>query len=384
MTPEDLIKQILVQQPQTSRDQILQKLEVARAKTGGLITDTTLLRIIARELGVDVTPEPPKPNNNFPLSKLVSGIGNVTITARVISVSDVRTFEGAKPGKFASVTLLDHDTVVRAVLWNDHAALVETGALKAGRIVRFYHCYTKEGCDGNVELHVSSKSRIEINPQDIKDEDYPLSIANCADKICDISPRKYVALKGTVKQFLSKTVFPRQDLPEGTVIRFKLEDKTGEVVVVAWNEKATEVESLLKPNAEVHLINGRVKSGSNGEAEVHVDRETCIEVVPPKIQWTKIANLETLLGSVNVEAEVASLPVTKEVTTAQGEKVNLTTLELRDETGMIRFVAWRRHSQTVTSLMVGEKVRLIDVFVRKAPDGRKELLTKNATEITRL
>ncbi|MCX8150016.1 MAG: OB-fold nucleic acid binding domain-containing protein [Candidatus Bathyarchaeota archaeon] len=383
MTPEDLIQQILSKHTQTSRDQLLQKLDVARAKTGGLIADTTLLRMIARELGVDVSQEPPKPNNNFPLSKLVPGLNNVTVTARVIAVSNVHTFEGAKPGKFASVTLIDHDTVTRAVLWNEKADMIETGKLKSGQIARFSHCYTKEDHDGNVELHLSGKSHIEPDPPDVNDEDYPLFLDTHTEKICNVAANKHVALKGTVKQVLSKSVFTRQDQTEGTALRFKLADSTGEIVVVAWNEKAQELEPLLKPNADVHLIHGRVKNGSNGETEVHLDRDTRVDITHPKPQFTKLANLEELLGSVNVEAEVASLPITKEVKTTQGEKVGLTTLDLKDETGTIRFTAWRQHSQTTKDLLVGEKVCLLNVFVRKGLDGKKELSTKNSTEIIR-
>lgn len=384
MVPEDIIQQILSQHLQTSREQIMEKLDAAREKTGGLIADATLLRVIAREFGVDVSQEAPKPDHKFPLSKLVSGLNNVTITARVIAVSPVRTFEGARSGKFASVTLMDKSAVVRAVLWNEKVDPIEAGELQTGKIVRFSHGYTKDDRDGKVELHVSSKSRVEINPPDVKEADYPKSIDNFGEKIQDVSNLKCVNLKGSVKQVYSKSTFSRQDQTEGTVLRFKLVDATGEVVVVVWNEKAVELEPLLKPNVEVQLVGGRVKVGSSGETEVHVDSATCFEVVAAQKQLTKIASLEEFLGSVNVAGEVASLPTTKEVTTANGEKVNLTTFELKDETGVIGFSAWRQHAQTASALLMGEKVLLENVYVRKGFEGKKELSTKAATVIARV
>ncbi len=383
MTPEDLIQQILTQNSQTSREQIIEKLDAAREKTGGLIADITLLRLIAREFGVEVTQETSKPDHQFPISKLVSGIHNVTITARVIAVSPVRTFEGAKPGKFASVTIMDKHGIVRAVLWNENADPIEAGELGVGQIVRFSHGYTKEDRDGKVELHLSRKSRVEINPPDAKAADYPTSIGAFGEKIQDITNQKSISLKGTLKQVFSKSNFTRQDQTEGTVLRFKLADATGEVTVVAWNEKAQELEQLLKPNVEVQLVNGRVKAGSNGETEVHIDSATYVEVAAAQKQLTKIANLEELLGTVNVEAEVASLPVTKEVKTANGEKVSLTTLELKDDTGTIGFSAWRQHAQTASALLMGEKISVENVYVRKGYDGKRELSTKAASEIKR-
>jgi ssDNA-binding replication factor A large subunit len=383
MTPEELIQQILTQSSQTSRDKIIEKLGAAREKTGGLIADTTLLRLIAREFGVEVTQETPKPEHQFPISKLVSGIHNVTITARVIAVSPVRTFEGAKPGKFASVTIMDKHGIVRAVLWNENADPIEAGALQVGQIVCFSHGYTKEDRDGKVELHLSRKSRVEINPPGAKAEDYPTSIGAFGEKIQDITDQKSINLKGTLKQVFSKSNFTRQDQTEGTVLRFKLADNTGEVTVVAWNEKAQELDSLLQPNVEVQLVNGRVKAGSNGETEVHIDSATYVEVSEAQKQLTKIANLEEILGTVNVEAEVASLPVTKEVKTANGEKINLTNFELKDNTGTIGFSAWRQHAQTASTLLMGEKIFVANVYVRKGFDGKKELSTKTATEIKR-
>jgi hypothetical protein len=49
-------------------------------------------------------------------------------------------------------------------------------------------------------------------------------------------------------------------------------------MVVVWNEKAEQVEAILKRDAEVHLVNARVKAVSSGGFEVHVDAATYIGV----------------------------------------------------------------------------------------------------------
>ena len=384
MTPEEIIQLILSQRPEAKRETLLDKLCVAKEKTGGLIADTTLLRVIAAEFDVEITKET-KHDHKLSIGHLVSGLNNVTVTGRVIAVMPVKTFEGAKPGKFASTTIMDKDGVVRVVLWNEHANVVESGDLRTGQIVRFSHGYTKEDRDGKTELHASSKSKVEINPENVKPQDYPSGIGKFATKIKDmVKTDKCVNLKGTVKQVFSSSTFTKQDQTAGTVVRFVLADETGDVSVVVWNEKAVEAEKTLQKNAEVQLVNGRVKTGLNGEAEIHVDTSACMEVFAAPKQLTKISLLDENLDGVNVEGEVATLPTTKEITTSKAETVMLTSFELKDETGTVWVSAWRQHAKTASVLMMGEKIRVENAYVKKGYEGKRELTTKAASNLTRV
>lgn len=384
MSTEEIIQLILSQRPEAKREALLEKLCAAKEKTGGLIADTTLLRVIAAEFDVEITKET-KQDHKLSIGHLVSGLNNVTVTGRVIAVTPVKTFEGAKPGKFASATIMDKGGVVRVVLWNEHANVVELGDLKTGQLVRFSHGYTKEDRDGKTELHASSKSKVEINPENVKPQDYPSNIGKFATKIKDIAKAdKCVNLKGTVKQVWSLSTFTKQDQTTGTVVHFVFSDETGDVPVVVWNEKAVEVEKTLQKNAEVQLVNGRVKTGLNGEVEIHVDTSACMEVFASPKQLTKIALLDENLDDVNVEGEVATLPATKEVTTSKAETVMLTSFELKDETGAVWVSAWRQHAKTASALIRGDKIRLENVYVKKGYEGKKEVTTKAASNLTRV
>jgi DNA polymerase III alpha subunit len=59
-------------------------------------------------------------------------------------------------------------------------------------------------------------------------------------------------------------------------MRFTLADETGEIPVVVWNEKAEELEKNLKINANLQLVNAKVKENANGKLEAHVDSYTCV------------------------------------------------------------------------------------------------------------
>jgi ssDNA-binding replication factor A large subunit len=251
MTPDTVIQQILEKKPEIEREQILSRLSVARNMTGGLIADVSLLRMIAAELGVEIASEEGTFTHRLSLGHLVSGLNNATVIGRVVAVYPIKTFEGAKPGKFGSVSIADNDGIVRVILWNEKTSVVESGELKVGQIVKFAHGYTKADKFGSPELHIGERSQVELNPQNIKSEDYP-SISKFATKIKQLNlEQKSVHVEGKVKEVFGSSSFTRSDQTPGKVLRIKVGDETGEVTVIFWNEKAEEIESKVKRNAQL-------------------------------------------------------------------------------------------------------------------------------------
>jgi ssDNA-binding replication factor A large subunit len=383
VTAETVIQQILEKKPEIGKEQVLSRLSVARNMTGGLIADVSLLRMIAAELGVEVANDDGVFMHRLSLGHVVAGLNNATVTGRVVAIYPVKTFEGVKSGKLASVTIADNDGVIRVVLWNGQADVVESGTLKVGQIVKFMHGYTKADRFGTPELHVGERSQFEINPENAREEDYP-SISNLVVKIRDVTlEHRCVNLEGTVKDVYASSTFTRSDQTAGKVLRAKVADDTGELVVVFWNEKAEEAEPKLKRGSHIQVVNGRVKPSQNGAIEVHVDSGTYVNLSEVPKNVVKIGCLTESSSDVYVEGEVASLPVTREVKTSKGEMVKLSSFDLKDETGEIRVTAWREHSETAASLMMGEKIVLENLYVKIGYNGKLELSTRSATVITR-
>lgn len=278
MESEEIIQQILSRNPEVSRKQILETLESEKNKTAGLIEDTTLLRLIAARHGVQI-----QQNKSFDqrmsISRLIPGLNDVTVVGRVVGVSQPRTFEGKKPGKFANLMIIDEESIIRVILWNDKANSIESGNLKVGQMVRFVHGYTREDRSGKPELHIGEKSEIKFDSEDEKGKAKHF-VCKFATKIKDITrPQNNIHLQGTVKRLFPAKNFTRNDNSEGKVLRFHLADETGEIAVVGWNEKAEELEKTLRLNSNIQLINARTKATQNGQYEIHVDQYTYVEVL---------------------------------------------------------------------------------------------------------
>ncbi|MCW4001175.1 MAG: OB-fold nucleic acid binding domain-containing protein [Candidatus Bathyarchaeota archaeon] len=275
MTTQDLIAEIAAKNPQLTPSVILERLEAERRRCDGLLGDETLLRLIAAKSEVTVQQNHFQNSNVLSSERLFSGLYDVTVAGRLIAVFPAKTFQGQeKSGKFATLMLADEAGLLRVVLWNEQAELVERGELKSGQALRLLHGYTRQDRYGKVELHMGVKSQIEIQPHDSSAP----SIERFTAKIGDLTAGSgSVHLLGAVKAVYSKSSFPRGSDGDGVVLRLALRDESGEAVVVVWNEKVEEIERVLRDSPRLLLVNARVKEAKNGAFEVHVDSGTAIQ-----------------------------------------------------------------------------------------------------------
>ncbi len=277
MTAADMMQAILGKRPDLTEQQILEALEMEKKRTAGLIADATLLRLIAAHYGVSI-PNGENTDCKLCIGHLIPGINNITIAGRVVAVYPARAFEGEKSGKYASLVLADEHGLLRVMLWNDKADLIESGTVAVGQVVRLVRGYTREDRNGKTELHISERGDVEVNPEGAEAAAYP-SVESFATAVKDISPAQTsVHLVGKVTAVSASSTFTRQDNSVGKVLRFTMTDKTGDVAVVAWNGKAETLEASLKPEAGVKLVNAKVKPAASGGLEVHVDDSTYVEV----------------------------------------------------------------------------------------------------------
>jgi len=382
MSDEKIIEQILSRRPEISRKEILEKLEMEKRKTGGFISDAVLLRMIAAEFSVEI-PQDVTLTPTLSIVDLILSLNDVTLIGRVVAVFPPKAFKGVKSGKVASLLVADQSGILQVVLWDDKTSLIESGEIKVGQVIRFSHGYTREDWSGRVELHIGEKSEIEINPRDVEAKDYP-TIGKFTIKIGEITrahKNKRVSVKGAVKELFSASTFKRQDSSSGKVMRFVLVDETGEIPVVVWNEKANELEKVIKKDVKLQVVNAKVKKAISEGLEIHVDAGTYVETLMPEEEFLKIADLREGSNSVNVEGEVVTKPILRDVKTSKGELVKLATFELKDETGRTWVSAWRERAEIVKNLKAGDKIVIKNAYVRRGFAEQLEVSTRDATSI---
>ncbi|MCS7124514.1 MAG: OB-fold nucleic acid binding domain-containing protein [Candidatus Bathyarchaeota archaeon] len=379
---DELIDAIILKNPGVSRETILKRLEEEREKSGGLISDEVLLRVIAAEFGVKTSNVVSVPS--LVIGSLVPGLNDVSVTGRVIATYPSWASGKDLRSKFASVLVADRSGSMRVVLWNDKAELVNSGKIRPGQALEFYHGYTKEGRGGRVELHIGEKGGVKILDEKAA-ENYPtiLELSTRIGAITSALKNRRINLTGKVRQILHESTFQRKDSTAGKVLRFILADETGEIPVVAWNKKADEVQKILGEGVMLQVVNAKVKAALNGKMEVHADRETYVDVLTllSKIAFWKIAELKEGMGNVNVQGTVTTKPIKRKVKTSKGETVELTVFEIEDETGRIWVSAWRKNAEKTLNLKPGEKIAIKNAYVKRGFGGQLEISTRNMTTL---
>jgi ssDNA-binding replication factor A large subunit len=317
------------------------------------------------------------------LRDLVPGLNAISVIGRVVAVFSPKTFEGTRSGKFASLFIADKTDLLRVILWNDKTGLIESGRLKLGYIIRVSHGYTREDHSGKVELHVGEKAEVEVAPKNVNADDYP-TISRFATRIRDITEayeNKRVSITGEVKQLFHASSFERRDASLGKVMRIMLSDETGEISVVVWNDKVDEIEQFARKGVELQIVNAKVKKAMGAGLEIHVDAGTYLGMLSPREKFFKIADLLEGFARVNVEGEVATKPMFRDVKTSKQETVKVASFELKDETGRIWISAWRNQADSAKNLKIGDKLIIKNVHVKKGFSNQLELSTRNTSSI---
>ena len=277
MIDEKIIKKILSKNSELNREKILNELALEKQKTSNLINDNTLLRLIGTRYGVKNVLLP-NFDGKLSISDLTPGLYNVSLMGRIVAIFPIKFFQGTHTGKLASLIISDKHNLLRVVMWNEKAEYVESNKLKPGQIILLSKGYTREDPKGKIELHISQKSKIDILQNNVNLDDYP-SIRKFSTKIGEITPElQEVHLIGTIKKVFPASRFSRGDSSEGIVLRFILFDKTGELPVIVWNEKAEHLKPIIKKNAIIMLVNAKVKLTSSNSIELHANFNTYIDL----------------------------------------------------------------------------------------------------------
>lgn len=382
LSVEEIIERILSADASASREEVWRKIKEKKKAAGGFLTDETAARLIASELGIEVKQEPAH-SAELPISDLVFGLNDVSVMGRVVVVFPLQSYarKNGSESQFGRLIVADKTGTLRVLLWNDKADLIRDGKVRRGQILRILHGYARETRDGQLELHLGNRSEFQIDPSNVREENYPAP-ESFMEKIGKVSKRKKKAsVLGVIESVATLRVFSRNDGSEGKVLRLSLKDSSGRISMVIWNDKADAFKDV-QVDERLLVIDAKVKEKIDGQLELHVEDRAYVERLPPLVEeFSKISSLVSEGGPVTVEGIVKTKPVKREVRTARGEKVSVTSFELEDDSGRIWVSAWRKHADVAEQLAVGARVRLKNIYVRRGFGDAFELATRVSSQV---
>jgi replication factor A1 len=320
---------------------------------------------------------PPLSRSRMKIAELSPQMIEVDVAGRVVTTSEVRSFDrpDGTTGKVATLILMDGTGQVRVSLWDEWAELAKE--LNRGEVVMLENAVVKAGPAGGLELSLGSGGRLVRNPPGISDlpelRERPL-------KIAEVEPdMRSLDLAARVRRVLPLREFKRSDGSTGRVLSVVLADDTGALRASFWDH-AAELAQKLRANDVVLLRNAYTRSGLGGRPEIHAGRATQVEINPPGVevagpqpQPLKIKDLEPNLEAVEVVGRIVELSGWREFTRPDGSRGKVASLVLGDDSGTVRVSLWQEHAEKAERMKVGDVVRLVDAYTTLGAFGQTEL-----------
>ena len=189
-----------------SQSEIDSKIKAKMSQLSGLVSKEGAAHIIANESGIKIFEE----IKEIKINNAQAGMRDVNLNGKVTLVFDIRAFKTEKrEGKVGSFIVGDETGTIRVVLWDESHLDIMQKQIKEGQIIRVENGYIKEN-RGYKEIHLNNRSKIILNPPNIKIEDVHQTRVNVSNskKIKELTENdKSVSLKGTIVQIFDPRFF---------------------------------------------------------------------------------------------------------------------------------------------------------------------------------
>ncbi len=280
---------VLVERSGLSNEEIGRKVEEKKESLGHFVNEDVAVRLVAQDLGLKLHDEVvEKPS--VKIEDLVPGINNLTLELKVVRCGGIREFikKDGTAGRMARIAVSDETGRINMVLWDEHANLVSE--MSDGTRIKIQSAYTRQGLDGQVEIHSGNRALIQIVSMEQK-EPAPIT-------------------RGRIERVYDPIYFNRKDGSEGRLVAFLLKGDDAQTRVLVWGPSDEMLMSLVE-GALTEVLNGVVKKDLRGETELHINNEMDVridldDVIPPKHDCTRLEAIQPDMQGITIQGLVES------------------------------------------------------------------------------
>jgi len=340
----------------------------------GFREDETHLNIRSSLEKLDPTEYPDLPPYNDKITPLseVKGEEEVNVVGRIIRIPRIRSFDrNGREGKVASLELQDKSGTMQLTLWNKDTQIIEDLELAEGDSIKVMGAQSRVR-DGEVSLNHSWTGRIIKGDFDVPE--YQENII----KIGDAHEMRNVTILVLISKVYDTITFERDDGSVGKVKSLELEDDTGSIRVTLWNEdtdlavKKMDILKIIGGNIEFDDYSGtnyRVNTNWNSKLIVNppIDNnlKLLLEEVGKYLKPVKIGDLNNIEEDgeeVDVVGRVVNLYEPNEFQRDDGSLGMVRTIEMADDTGMVRVSLWDNKAEH--PLKEGDAIKIENARIR--------------------
>lgn len=295
-----------------SEEELKSEIQRKKHKFGGYITNQGALFLIAKEHGLEIRSKNVDEEvyetyqDEIDLNEFIINIAdiqeqmtNIVLVGKIAQVFKLHEFsrKDGTPGIVGSFLLTDPTGTVKIVLWGKGTKIMQTEFFEVGTITRVVNGYAKVGINEQLEVHLSKKGKVILNPEDVPKSTIKklnsLEIPSRETHTYENSssgnsqPRNIkevlaqegfvLAVSGYVKLGELKE-FEKDNGDPSFLLKFTLSDESGAITVNVWEWKAIEVLKLLEDGMAVKVLKVFVRKNEySGEKELQFTKKSILE-----------------------------------------------------------------------------------------------------------
>ncbi|MFB6159032.1 MAG: DUF2240 family protein [Candidatus Nanohalobium sp.] len=163
MEVEDVIETI-VDESELDEDEVKDEIDEKMEEFSGLVSEEGAAHLVAKEYGVQVAEEGAE---DLKIDNIVPDMRKVHLTARVVGVSDLNTFErdeDEEDGKVQNLVLGDDTGTIRVTLWDEQTEIAEK--IEEGDPIEIAGAYSVEDNQGDAELRLGDEAQVKMAEED--------------------------------------------------------------------------------------------------------------------------------------------------------------------------------------------------------------------------
>ncbi len=202
-----------------------------------------------------------------------------------------------------------------------------------------------------------------------------------------------ISVVGRIGSIFPIHEFTRKNGQKGKLVKFVLEDLTGQIQVVLWNEQTRLVtDKKIEVNDIIELKNAYTKAGLGDQIELHLGRQGSINLNPQDIDLTAFENLSSSSSFLKIEqlkARMWNVNLIGRIQWKSGISTfsrqngigQVASLNIFDETGQTRVALWDNHASFVEQVNVNDIVKIFNAYTRMGRDNSVEIHIGTRSEI---
>ena len=360
----DKVKHLISEEEFFNRMEFFKK-ENAHASFMGddAFADMVVGELITEE--VETVSEKPEYSNKQ-IKDLEDGSKDVTVSGRVISISNKRSFKTrkGKDGEVCNVELQDNTGTMRCVFWTQNMTLLKK--FNEGDIIQIKNVDIKEGYSG-LEANLRPRSTIVHLEED--SSKYPVYEETITD-IADIEPETKVNIIARILRIPTIRSYEKNG-KQGKVASLELQDATGRITYTLWNKNVELIQDLkLEDGDTVKILAAQARERTNrdGQQEIsltHWDGR----IIKGEYDVPEIEQEFSQIGDLVEQTDVAIKGVVvrlQDIRTFLRKRDNtegrLRNFDVGDSTGAIRVTVWG--DDTALPINKGDIIKIIGGDVR--------------------